>query len=211
MSTDGAGAEGETTTVVSEPLPAPWFKHLPNSLTLLRVLLVPLFVLFHYPIIVDNHTYWAAGWTFTFAAITDFFDGYLARRYHLVSRLGKLLDPIADKVLITAALVMLVEIERASAWIVIIILGREFAVTGLRSLAASEGVVLAAESLGKWKVGAQIAAILMLLADHIWFLPFIPFRPMGTFFLWVAMVLAVVSGVQYVLNYWRSGPAAPEG
>ncbi|HBB41195.1 MAG: CDP-diacylglycerol--glycerol-3-phosphate 3-phosphatidyltransferase [Nitrospirae bacterium CG18_big_fil_WC_8_21_14_2_50_70_55] len=190
------------------PLPAPWLKHLPNSLTLLRVLLVPLFVLFHYPIVVDDHTYWAAGWTFTFAAITDFFDGYLARRYHLVTRLGKLLDPIADKVLITAALVMLVEIERAEAWIVVVILGREFAVTGLRALAASEGVVLAAESLGKWKVGAQITAILMLLAHRIWFLPFLPFRPMGTFFLWVAMVLAVVSAVQYGLNYWRSGPPA---
>ncbi|RMF87130.1 MAG: CDP-diacylglycerol--glycerol-3-phosphate 3-phosphatidyltransferase [Nitrospirae bacterium] len=184
---------------------------LPNALTLLRVCLVPLFVLFHYPIVVDDRTYWAAGWTFALAAITDFFDGYLARRYGLVTRLGKLLDPIADKVLITAALVMLVEIERASAWVVIVILGREFAVTGLRALAASEGVVLAAESLGKWKVGAQITAILMLLVDHFWFLPGLRLRPLGTFFLWVAMVLAVVSGLQYGWNYWRSSGEAAAG
>ena len=79
--------------------------NLPNALTLFRVVLVPLFILFFYPLVVDNHTYWAAGWTFTIAAITDFFDGYIARRYGMVTRLGKLLDPIADKVLITAALV----------------------------------------------------------------------------------------------------------
>jgi len=182
--------------------------NLPNALTLFRVALVPLFILFFYPLVVDNHTYWAAGWTFAIAAITDFFDGYIARKYGLITRLGKLLDPIADKVLITAALVMLVEIERAPAWIVIVILGREFAVTGLRSLAASEGVVLSAESLGKWKIGAQITAILMLLAHRIWFLPFIPFGPMGTFFLWLSMVLAVISGLQYGLNYWRGGENA---
>jgi CDP-diacylglycerol--glycerol-3-phosphate 3-phosphatidyltransferase len=122
-----------------------------------------------------------------------------------VTRLGKLLDPIADKVLVTAALVMLVEVDRVPAWIAIVILGREFAVTGLRALAASEGVVLAAESLGKWKVGAQITAILMLLVDHIWFVSFLPFRAMGTFFLWLSMALAVISGLQYGFGYWRGG------
>jgi CDP-diacylglycerol--glycerol-3-phosphate 3-phosphatidyltransferase len=179
--------------------------NLPNALTLFRVVLVPVFILFFYPLAVDNRTYWGAGWVFAIAAITDFFDGYLARRYGQVTRLGKLLDPIADKVLVTAALVMLVEVDRVPAWIAIVILGREFAVTGLRALAASEGVVLAAESLGKWKVGAQITAILMLLVDHIWFVPFLPFRAMGTFFLWLSMALAVISGLQYGFGYWRGG------
>jgi CDP-diacylglycerol--glycerol-3-phosphate 3-phosphatidyltransferase len=181
--------------------------NLPNGLTLFRVALVPVFIVFFYPLGVDDRTYWGAGWVFAIAAITDFFDGFIARRYGLVTRLGKLLDPIADKVLVTAALVMLVEVDRVAGWIAVVILGREFAVTGLRALAASEGVVLAAESLGKWKIGAQITAILMLLADHIWFVPFIPFRPVGTGFLWLSMALAVISGLQYGIGYWRGGVA----
>ena len=145
--------------------------NLPNSLTLLRIFIVPLLV-------VVLLTPFSESWfglprhvlgvvMFLGAALTDFLDGHFARRRDQVTRLGQLLDPIADKLLISAALISLVENQLAPAWAVVIILGREFAVTGLRSIAATEGVVISASRMGKFKMVAQVATVSLLIASSV--------------------------------------------
>jgi CDP-diacylglycerol--glycerol-3-phosphate 3-phosphatidyltransferase len=140
--------------------------NLPNTLTLLRIFLVPILVVvlltpFSAWLGVPRHFFGVS--LFLAAAATDFFDGYFARRRNQVSRLGQLLDPLADKLLISAALIALVENHLAPAWAVVIIIGREFAVTGLRSIAATDGVVIAASRMGKLKMTAQVFAISLLI------------------------------------------------
>ncbi len=145
--------------------------NLPNSLTISRIFVVPLLV-------VVLLTPFSEDWfglprhilgvtIFLAAAFTDYLDGNLARRRNQVSRLGKLLDPIADKLLISAALISLVENRLAPAWAVVIIVGREFAVSGLRSIAAVDGVVIAASRMGKFKMGAQVLAIALLILSSV--------------------------------------------
>jgi CDP-diacylglycerol---glycerol-3-phosphate 3-phosphatidyltransferase len=174
--------------------------NVPNMLSLSRILSVPVFiVLMLEPSPIRAL---AAGIVFSLASATDWLDGYLARKLGQVTKMGKLLDPIADKILIMSALVMLVEIRSdiVHAWIAIVIIGREFAVTGLRAIASSEGIIIPAETVGKYKVGAQIVAVLSLLLDYYiankWL------RDLGTAALWVAMVLAVYSAVRYFMLYW---------
>src|ERR1700759_4221310 len=138
--------------------------NLPNSLTLLRIFLVPFLV-------VVLLTKWSgreyAGLTiFLFAAVTDFLDGWIARRYNQMTRLGALLDPIADKLLMSAAFISLVELGLAPAWMIVIIISREFAVSGLRSIAAQQGVTIAASSLGKGKTVSQVIAISLLILGY---------------------------------------------
>ena len=141
--------------------------NLPNYLTLARIILVPLLVVILLTPFVDDYfgisSYALAIGIFLAASFTDILDGHLARRRNQVSNLGKLLDPIADKLLISAALIVLVEKHLAPAWTVVIILGREFIVTGLRSIAATEGIVIAAQKIGKIKMWAQCVAIVALL------------------------------------------------
>ena len=141
--------------------------NLPNYLTLLRILIVPLLVVVLLTDVVDSYLgisgYAFAIAIFLIASFTDILDGHLARRRNQVSNFGKLLDPIADKLLISAALIVLVEKHLAPAWAVVIILGREFIITGLRSVAATEGIVIQAKSLGKIKMWAQCVAIVALL------------------------------------------------
>jgi CDP-diacylglycerol--glycerol-3-phosphate 3-phosphatidyltransferase len=145
--------------------------NLPNALTLLRIFIVPLLV-------VVLLTPFSENWfgvprhilgvlMFLAAALTDYLDGQIARRRGQVTRLGQLLDPIADKLLISAALISLVENQLAPAWAVVIIVGREFAVTGLRSIAAVEGLVIAASRMGKFKMLAQVATIALLIASSV--------------------------------------------
>jgi len=145
--------------------------NLPNSLTLLRIFIVPLLV-------VVLLTPFSENWfgvprhllgvgLFLAAAFTDFLDGHFARRRGQVTRLGQLLDPIADKLLISAALISLVENRLAPAWAVVIIVGREFAVTGLRSIAATDGVVIAASSMGKFKMLAQVLTVALLIVASV--------------------------------------------
>jgi CDP-diacylglycerol--glycerol-3-phosphate 3-phosphatidyltransferase len=145
--------------------------NLPNSLTLSRIFIVPLLV-------VVLLTPFSENWLgiprhilgvsiFLAASLTDFFDGFFARRRRQVSRLGKLLDPIADKLLISAALISLVENKLAPAWAVVIIVGREFAVSGLRSIAATEGVVIAASKMGKFKMLSQVVAVSLLILSSV--------------------------------------------
>lgn len=133
--------------------------------------------------------YWAA-FVFTAAALTDGLDGYIARKKKLVTNLGKFMDPLADKLLVTAALISLVEMGRISSWMATIIVSREFAVTGLRIIGASQGVVIAASSLGKYKTVSQIVAIIAALLSFPYTMPLI----------WLAVILTIISGIDYFYN-----------
>ncbi|MGI6576392.1 MAG: CDP-diacylglycerol--glycerol-3-phosphate 3-phosphatidyltransferase [bacterium] len=170
--------------------------NLSNRLTLIRIVLVPFFMLFVL-MRIPYGDFIAAG-IFALAAITDSLDGYIARRRKEVTKLGKLIDPLADKLLVTAALLSLVEMGRLGAWVAMIIIGREFAVTGLRTVAASEGIVIAASKLGKLKTILQITAILaILLRDYPFSLLNIPF---GNITLSLAVILTILSGIDYFVR-----------
>lgn len=165
-----------------------------NKLTLLRILLVPVFMV---TLSLNTPTTrLIALFIFIIAAITDFVDGYVARRYNQITNLGKVLDPVADKVLVAAALIGLVELNEIAAWIAVLIISREFLVSVLRILVANEGRVLAAGQWGKAKTTMQMIAILLLLTHNY------PFRiiniRMDLITLYVAAVLTVISGVEYV-------------
>ena len=171
--------------------------NLPLSLTILRIFFVPLVVvalLTKGP----NMDLWAVG-VFLLAAATDLLDGYLARKRSQITTLGILLDPIADKLLTSAAFISLVELQLVPAWIVVIIVGREFAVSGLRSIASAEGLVLEASELGKTKMVFQVVAITAIVLERRY--PAV--HPLGEVLLWMVLGFAVVSGVQYFWHFWR--------
>ncbi len=175
--------------------------NLPNVLTVARMLLIPVFmVVFSSPTPLRSTV---AAALFLIAAMTDWLDGYLARRRSQVTRLGRLLDPIADKLLILSGLILLVQFGRVAAWVAIVIIAREMAVTGVRALAAADGIILSAESTGKLKMAAQVVAILLLILEDS-LTPF-GWNPhlLGSTVLYVAVVLGLVSGWQYVASYWR--------
>lgn len=136
--------------------------NLPNKLTLFRVVLIPFFILF---LSIQTITHWAlfALIIFAVAAITDHFDGAIARKYNLITNFGIFMDPFADKLLVTSAIIMLVAMDLIPGWIAIVIIGREFAVSGLRTVAAKEGTVIAASNLGKIKTSLQMIAVVLLL------------------------------------------------
>lgn len=168
----------------------------PNTLTLFRVAAVPLIViLLMFP---SRICTFIAALIFTAAAITDFLDGFFARQRGLVSNFGKVMDPVADKVLVSISFIMLTSLGWIPAWIVCIIIGREIAVTGLRSIIADEGRDVSASSLGKYKTGFQIAAIIPLLI-HFQYLT-IDFHAIGMIFLWVALILTLWSGADYFIK-----------
>jgi len=173
--------------------------NLPNILTLSRIGLLPFFIFFLSDPTPLNS--FVAASIFGVAAITDWLDGMIARRTGQVTKLGKLLDPVADKLLVSAALILLVDIGRAEAWIVIVLIGRKFAITGLRAIASSEGIVVPAEALGKYKMIAQITAILLLILNYR--IGPLDFFLLGTIALWASMILAIWGGAQYFSNYWR--------
>lgn len=179
--------------------------NLPNKITVSRILMIPLFMIvmlvpFSWGEITllgatMPLTHLVGALIFIIAASTDWVDGYYARKYNLVTNLGKFLDPLADKLLVSAALVILVELDLAAAWIVIVIISREFAVTGLRLVLAGGGEVVAANMLGKIKTWAQIVAISALLLHNIIFeLIGLPFDDLA---LWVAMFFTIWSGWDY--------------
>ena len=177
--------------------------NLPNLLTLGRIFLVPLLVVvlltkFEGRLVLGVRKELVGAAIFGVASLTDWLDGYLARRRKQVTTLGQLMDPLADKLLITAALVTLVQMDLAPAWMVAIILGREFAVTVLRSIAFARGVVIAASPLGKFKMVSQVVAILLLIlgSDHLQ-----QFFVLGKVALWVAVVTAVASAVDYYRRF----------
>jgi CDP-diacylglycerol--glycerol-3-phosphate 3-phosphatidyltransferase len=169
----------------------------PNSLTLFRVAAVPIIVIL---LLFPNKFYtFIAALIFSAAAITDFLDGFFARQKGLVSNFGKVMDPIADKVLVSTSFIMLTALGWIPAWMVCIIIGREIAVTGLRSIIAQKGKDLSASSLGKYKTGFQIAAIIPLMIHFQYFT--IDFHAIGTIFLWIALMLTVWSGANYFIKF----------
>ena len=170
--------------------------NLPNSLTLFRIFLVPFLVV----VLLTKWSDWVGLGIFLVAAVTDFFDGYFARRLNKTTRLGALLDPIADKLLMSAAFISLVELGLARAWMIVIIIGREFAVSGLRSIAAQQGVTIAASPLGKGKMISQVIAISLLILGY----QLGEFLFIGTIALWVVMLFALVSGVDYFVKFARA-------
>ena len=170
--------------------------NLPNALTLGRIFLIPMLVVVLLTKFEGKELIGAA--IFGLASFTDWLDGYLARRRQQVTTLGQLLDPLADKLLITAALISLVQNDVVPAWMVAVILGREFAVTVLRSIAHARGVVIAASPLGKFKMVSQVIAILLLILGqhHLQ-----QFFVIGTVALWVAVITAVLSGIDYYRRF----------
>jgi CDP-diacylglycerol---glycerol-3-phosphate 3-phosphatidyltransferase len=173
--------------------------NLPNSLTLLRIFLVPFLVVVLLTKF-DGREFVGLA-IFLVAAITDFFDGWLARRRNQMTRMGALLDPIADKLLMSAAFISLVEIDpdHVPAWMVVIIIGREFAVSGLRAIAAQQGFTIAASSLGKGKMVTQVIAISLLILGY----QLGQFRVIGTIALWGVMFFALASAVDYFMKFAR--------
>jgi CDP-diacylglycerol--glycerol-3-phosphate 3-phosphatidyltransferase len=183
---------------------------LPNLLSLFRIALVPVFV---YVLRDPGRLAGAIGAAlFILGSLSDYYDGYLARKHGIVTTLGKFLDPLADKLLVVSVLIMLVAmpcdttvaaacVPRVPAWIVVVIVGRELAVTGLRSIASSEGVMLGAEELGKYKTIFQIFALTGLLVHYRYV--FVDFHLGGTYFLWIALVLGLWSAVDYHVRVYR--------
>ena len=188
-------------------------KNLPNLLTLTRILLVPILVTVLFTK-VEGKEWWGLA-LFLLAALTDFLDGYFARRWGRVTRLGQVLDPAADKILIASAYISLIELNPAitPAWMVATILAREFAVGGLRSVAATEGRIVPAGWSGKIKTTVQIVSVSLLIV----YTQLGEFRHLAPLSLWVAVVVTVLSGVEYFVRYRRllaadlppTGAAAP--
>jgi CDP-diacylglycerol---glycerol-3-phosphate 3-phosphatidyltransferase len=181
--------------------------NLPNTLTILRIFFVPFLVAvlveqnlrieWRGAVIVTN-AFLALG-IFLIAAATDLLDGYLARRWKQITTVGTLLDPIADKLLISAALISLVQIRRVPAWMVVLIIGREFAVSGLRSIAAAEGYTIQASDLGKTKMITQVAAISMILLSIRWE----ALNGFAMLWMWGVVIFGIASAVQYFRKFWR--------
>ena len=169
----------------------------PNALTLFRVLSAPVIVIL---LLFSNRlvTFLAAV-LFSVAAITDYLDGYFARQRGLVSNFGKIMDPLADKLLVSSACIMLASHGWIPAWVVWVIIGREMAVTGLRNVITQSGGDVSASSLGKYKTGFQIAAIIPLLFHYSYF--GIDMDAIGQFFLWGALIFTVWSGADYFIRF----------
>jgi len=186
--------------------------NLPNQLTVARLILTFVFVAL---LSIDGLPYGgtAALLVFSIAAFTDFLDGYLARKYSLITNFGKLMDPLADKILMCAGFVLLACLNFIPAWIVIVILSREFLVTGLRLLATAEGIVLAADSLGKYKTIFQIVTVIYFLLiiaarepvfrwlNPVFDLPLFGPALLGLVLIWVSLALTLISGSSYV---WKN-------
>ncbi len=177
--------------------------NLPNLLTMTRIVMIPLCLMF-----LEQNTarsgFWAAI-VFTLASLTDLLDGYLARKLNVVSVLGKLLDPLADKLLVMASLVWMVPMGRIPAWVVVLLLGRDIAVTGLRSVAASEGVVIAAGEEGKAKTALQMIGVICLLLGYPYHMSYVGIDlgvvdmiHVGRMLVYLSIVFSLASAAQYL-------------
>ncbi|ADI84659.1 CDP-diacylglycerol--glycerol-3-phosphate 3-phosphatidyltransferase [Geobacter sulfurreducens] len=183
--------------------------NVPNILTLVRIALIPVMaVLLLSPS--KEAGFWAAA-VFAIASVTDWLDGYLARKMEIVTVFGKFLDPIADKLMVMAALIMVLPFNRIPAWMVLVILGREIIITGLRGIASTEGIVIPASDLGKFKTIFQIVAILGILLhyDYHWFFGidhpylYVNMHNVGMFYLWIATIITIWSGVDYLVKFTK--------
>ena len=169
---------------------------LPNKLTIFRVILIPFFVVF---LLLDpsNQTYrYIADAIFIIASLTDMLDGKIARKYNLVTNFGKFMDPLADKLLVSAAMICLIATGQLAAWIVIVIISREFIISGFRLIASDNGIVIAASYWGKFKTVFQMLMIIVLIANIQ--MPF--FTVLGTILIYVALVLTIVSLIDYIVK-----------
>lgn len=174
--------------------------NLPNALTMLRVALIPV-VLWYVASGTPRDAFWAA-WLYGASAVTDLLDGYLARKWNLISVFGKFMDPLADKLLVMATLIYLTRMGRIAPWIVVVLIGREITITGLRSIASSEGVVIAAGESGKWKTALQMVGILCLVLHFPHrVMPFWPgevdLNVVGEWLVLLSLVFSVTSAVEY--------------
>lgn len=167
--------------------------NLPNQLTMLRILMIPIFI-----VLIMNGMPYAAGILFIAAALTDALDGHIARSRGLITNFGKIMDPLADKLLVASALICLVDLGQVPAWMVIVILGREFLITGLRSVAAGEGIIISAGASGKVKTVLQMIAISVILLQN-WPFSLFTALPVGTILLWLAVLVTIYSGIEYVV------------
>lgn len=170
---------------------------LPNKITLARIFIVPLIVVF-----LIRPSGWSntiAGALFILASLTDWLDGHIARSRNQITDLGKMLDPIADKILVAAGLIPLVALGRVPVWMAVVLLGREFAVTGLRFISLSEGLTISASRLGKYKTILQVVAVSMLILHF----KVLHFHIIGMLVLWIALFASVISAVEYFINYWN--------
>ena len=167
--------------------------NLPNKLTIFRVILIPFFVVL---LLFDITAYdkWIALAIFIVASLTDFLDGYIARKYNLVTNFGKFMDPLADKLLVCSAMICLVELARIPAWVVIVIIAREFIISGFRLVASDNGVVIAASYWGEFKTTFQIVMICLMIADLE------PLILITQIVMWVALALTVISLVDYLIK-----------
>lgn len=188
--------------------------NLANKITIARIMLIPLFILFfaEYPLwLTENSrffgfihvygTYIALG-VFILASATDKLDGYIARKYNQITNLGKLLDPLADKLLISVALIMMVQSGMVATWIAVAIIAREFVITGLRMVASEQGIALSADSLGKLKMVLQVIAIAAVLLDNYPF-QLVTMIQVDEFLMLAAVAMTIYSGIHYLLNNYK--------
>lgn len=170
--------------------------NLPNKLTMLRVCMIPFFVLFLLTDLGGSMGKYIACAIFIAASFTDFLDGYLARKHNLVTNFGKFMDPLADKLLVCSAIICLTSVNKLAAWIVILIISREFIISGFRLIASDNGVVIAASYWGKFKTVSQMIMIVILILDF----PIPAFTVLGTIFTYLSLILTVVSLIDYLIK-----------
>lgn len=168
--------------------------NLPNKLTILRVIMIPFFVFFLLSGVGGSASKWIALVIFAAASITDTLDGYIARRDNLITDFGKFMDPLADKLLVCSALICLIALDKIPAWIVIVIISREFIISGFRLIAADNGVVIAASYWGKFKTASQMVTVILLVLN----IQNTVFTVLGTVFIYISLVLTVVSLIDYI-------------
>lgn len=170
--------------------------NLPNKLTILRTLMIPVFLFFLLTDYAGDYSKWIAVVVFILASLTDFLDGHIARKYNLVTNFGKFMDPLADKLLVSSAMIALVGMHRLSSIVAIIIIAREFIISGFRLIASDNGVVIAASYWGKFKTTFQMLMVIVLILDIQ--MPF--FQILGTILTYVALILTVVSLIDYIVK-----------
>ncbi|MBP5195258.1 MAG: CDP-diacylglycerol--glycerol-3-phosphate 3-phosphatidyltransferase [Lachnospiraceae bacterium] len=167
--------------------------NLPNKLTTFRVVLIPFFIFFLMTELIP-YSKWVALALFCIASLTDFFDGYLARKWNMVTNFGKFMDPLADKLLVCSAIIAFTAMDRMPAWIVIIIVAREFIISGFRLIAAEKGVVIAASYWGKFKTASQMFMIILFIINiDVLFIP-------GQVLMYIALALTVISLIDYIVK-----------
>ena len=177
--------------------------NLPNKLTILRTLMIPVFLFFLLTDCAGDYSKWIAVVVFILASLTDFLDGHIARKYNLVTNFGKFMDPLADKLLVCSAMIALVGMHRLSSIVAIIIIAREFIISGFRLIASDNGIVIAASYWGKFKTVSQMAMIIVLIADLGGV-----FDLIGQILIWLALALTIISLIDYV---WTNRQVLTQG